>query len=287
MPAPPVSALKQIENLDPNLVEKVREKFFDEVQKNPNEYDHNDLDEIRNNPWQIQRFLLENHLNYELCIKSLLIAMKWRFEQQVRQLLRYDFPLEYYQSNYIVSYGRDRNDAKVIYFRANIHQKTSEWNPILKKFFLYQIEQIDQDADGKGVTLVIDCNKIGLNNLDLDLLKFIVTTFSKYYPKLFDAIIIHQLPFFLQYVFKLVQQWLPEDDRKFFHMTNEKTIWNHLVPERIPNFFRSLTKEKGDILKENFDNNILSAKRFVESKGKKFGLKINDEKKLNYLNAYV
>src|SRR5690606_29465274 len=87
-----------------------------------------------------------------------------------------------------------------------------------------------------GVTLLIDCAGIGMSSLDLDLLKFIVTSFSQYYPKLFDAIIIHELPFLLQYVFRLIQSWLPEDDRKFFHLTNKKTLTDFVAPSQLPSF---------------------------------------------------
>lgn len=154
MPAPPISALEQLKTLDPDLVRLVNERFFREAELSPSKYEQSDLEQIRANQWQIQRFLLECKLNVEQAFEALNNAMQWRRNENVKNISDADFPAEYYQSGYIFSYGRDRNDATVIYFRANIHRKlTNEWNQRLKQFFIYQIEKIDQNSDGKGLSV--------------------------------------------------------------------------------------------------------------------------------------
>lgn len=151
MPAPPISALEQLKKLDPKQVQGLRERFLAEANQSPELYEKADLDTIGDNSWQVERFLLESKLNTENALKALHNAMQWRKTQQIHQMRIDDFPAEYYQSGYIVQYGRDVHEAKIIYFRANIHRKTSEWNELLKKFFIYQIEQADLYNDGKGM----------------------------------------------------------------------------------------------------------------------------------------
>lgn len=141
--------------------------------------------------------------------------------------------------------------------------------------------------------MVIDCSNIGIGNVDVDLLKFIVTSFSRYYPKLFDTILIHQLPFLLQYLFKLVQTWLPEDDRKFFHMSTRKTLTNFIATEQLPPFLltsedNSSEKQEANRFWQNWRRSTsggdqLPAKQFIERFGSKFGLKFGDSEKLNFL----
>ncbi|XP_046911517.2 motile sperm domain-containing protein 2-like [Dermatophagoides farinae] len=292
MPAPPVSALSQLKTLDSNLVILIRNRILAEANQNPNLYEPEDLEQIKKNDWQIQRFLLECKLDTDQSYELLRNSMKWRREEGIYQSSLVDFPAEYYQSGYIFRHGRDKNDAIVLYFRANIHRKTNEWNSRLKKFFIYQVEQIDRDCDGKGVTLVIDCSNIGVSNVDMDMLKFIVTSFSKYYPKLFDAIIIHQLPFLLQYIFKLIQTWLPEDDRKFFHMTNKKTLTDFIDQSQLPSFLLNIDvpNEQWRLLPAttNSMGPILPAEQFVQHYGSKFDLNNpNDSEKLGYLKNYI
>lgn len=150
MPAPPISALEQLSKLDQTLVEDVRCGFLSDANANAGLYSPSDIGTIRNNSWQVERFLLESKLNSETALRSLQRAMQWRKEQSVHSLTVADFPAEYYQSGYIMRYGRDIAGATVLTFRANIHRKTTEWNEQLKRFFIYQIEQIDLHNDGKG-----------------------------------------------------------------------------------------------------------------------------------------
>lgn len=127
--------------------------------------------------------------------------------------------------------------------------------------------------------MVIDCSSIGLTNLDLDLLKFIVTSFSQYYPKLFDAIIVHELPYLLTYVFKLVQGWLPEEDRKFFHLSTKKTLTNFIATSELPSFLGGSNATSWQMV----PNGVLPAVQFVQSKG----LKAEATEKLKFLNAHL
>lgn len=150
MPAPPISALEQIRQLDRSLVEDVRSRFLADATSQPNLYSASDVETIVNNPWQVERFILEAKLNGENALKGLKTAMLWRHEQCISAMKVDDFPGEYFQSGYIVRIGRDLAGATVIIFRANIHRKTSEWSDLLKRFFVYQIEQIDLCNDGKG-----------------------------------------------------------------------------------------------------------------------------------------
>ncbi len=111
------------------------------------------------------------------------------------------------------------------------------------------------------------------------MLQFIVTSFSNYYPKLFDAILIHELPFLLQYVFKLVQSWLPEDDRKFFHLTTKKNLNDFVAEEQLPNFLGG----KNPLSYQKVPKNVLSAEELVT----KIGLKKKDAGKLKYLENFM
>ena len=141
--------------------------------------------------------------------------------------------------------------------------------------------------------MVIDCTNIGIANLDLDLLRFIVTTFSQYYPKLFDSIIVHELPYLLTYVFKLVQSWLPEDDRKFFHLTTRKSLTNHIDKSQLPNFLLNGTNPaRWDIVSKSSTVKILSATEFVtaaiaapDTNNEK--LKPDSADKLKFLYQYI
>ena len=120
-------------------------------------------------------------------------------------------------------------------------------------------------------------------NLDLNLLKFIVKTFSEYYPKLFDSIIIHELPFLLQYVFKLVQSWLPAEDRKFFHLSKKDNLSFYVQSKYLPSFLNGTCQESWNSIP---DEGVLPAKEFVSKYGSQFEIKEEAADKLQFLQQY-
>lgn len=151
MPAPPISALEQIARIEPEQVNLIRQRILEQSSSASADYEPSDLELIRTNDWQIQRFLLEAKMNTEQACKQLTAALEWRKKVGVVWQRADDFPAEYYRSAYIREYGRDVNGAQVILFRANIHRKVgSEWSERLKQFFVYQMEQIDSNNDGHG-----------------------------------------------------------------------------------------------------------------------------------------
>lgn len=128
-----------------------------------------------------------------------------------------------------------------------------------------------------------------MGNLDLDLLRFIVTTFTQYYPKLFDAILVHELPYLLQYVFKLVQSWLPEEDRKFFHLTTKKTLRDFIGKEQLPSFLHGTNAQPWSSVPDDHQA-VLGAHEFVAKKGGQYGMAASSGQaladKLKYLHAH-
>lgn len=57
-----------------------------------------------------------------------------------------------------------------------------------------------------------------------------------YYPKLMSAVILHEVPFILQYIFKLIKSWLPEHDQVVLHLTTKKDITNYVAKDQLPDF---------------------------------------------------
>lgn len=150
MPAPPITALEGISRISRELFEDVRNRFLTEAKANPQLYYEEDIECVECNDWQIQRFILEHKSNAEAALKALTTAMQWRKSFGVKQLNDQSFPEEFYRSGAMIIYGRDRKEAKIMIIRANIHKKLAEWAEYVKKFFVYNIEKIDFDNDGKG-----------------------------------------------------------------------------------------------------------------------------------------
>jgi len=77
----------------------------------------------------------------------------------------------------------------------------------------------------------------------------------------------------------LVQSWLPEDDRKFFHLTNKKNLNDYVSEEELPKFLGG----KNTLSYQTVPKNVLTANELVA----KIGLKKKDAEKLKYLDSYL
>ncbi len=151
MPPTAYTAFKDAAEIPNSLVEELRDRFLEEVAKNPDLYYQEDIDRIKSSDWPLQRFLLVRKNKVEDALKSLINAMQWRKSYGVLEINDQDFPREIYQCGYAIIYGTDINGASVVIMRGNINKKIKSWVPIMKKFFIYQIEKIDAQNNGKGM----------------------------------------------------------------------------------------------------------------------------------------
>lgn len=285
------------------LIEKVRERFLAEAAAHPALYYEHDVGRVKSSTWIVERFILDNDNNADEALNCLKKAMKWRKDEKVMSYKPEYFPKEYFQAGYIITYGRDNHDGHVVVFRANIHRKVRDWAEVFKRFFTYHIEQVDILDDGKqgkfpsfykstnlfhplGLTLLFDCQGIGLLNLDIDLLKTLVTAYSENYPKLFNSIVVHELPQILQHVFWLVLTWVPEEDKKLFHLTSGDQIYQFISQKQLPSFCAHGTNPKPwNTVPEG---QIVPAEKFVLTPyGKQMELEAGDASDLDYLKPYI
>jgi len=222
-----------------HLVSYLRGKFLAQISTCHEDYSDTDIDNIRSKDWILCRFLEAKDGNIDESLKMLTICMKWRKSFGVNSLNVHSFPREYYQMGGIFAYGYNLNGAQMIVFRVKSNKKLNVWTELLKKYIVYLIEKESvrfADNQNKGVCVVFDCNGAGISNVDIDLLSFIVQTFSNYYPMLLESVVIYELPFILKYVFQLVQSWLPKEHRELLHSVAKEDINKYIASEELPDF---------------------------------------------------
>ena len=96
--------------------------------------------------------------------------------------------------------------------------------PKRMQLFVYMLERIDRKTKGDKITIIFDCQSAGLKNFELEAVQFIikVTILSggssadcgrqvliHYYPNLVRRIIVLEMHWTMDYVWKLVKSLLP------------------------------------------------------------------------------
>ena len=121
-------------------------------------------------------------------------------------------------------------------FRVKINKKIKEWIDICKKFIIYLFERVDREQDENKLTLIFDCAGSGLNNVNTDLLSFIILLLGNYYPMILNTSLVYELPWILNFVLKLVHSWLPEDQRELSNPITKKELNDYVDPDQLPDF---------------------------------------------------
>jgi hypothetical protein len=218
------------------LVIKVRDLFIEDYDQNKELYFEGDVEKIREDDWYVTRFLLRNKRKVDQSVDMLKNSMRWRKELEIPFLKETDFPQEFYRMGGVFPYMKDREGNAMIYMRIKLHKKIPELELALKQYVVYIMNKVDVEVDGKGMAIVFDCKDAGVGNVDMDMLWFLISSMNKYYPKGLSYILVYELPWILNAVWKIAKGWIPEEQRKLIKFANKTEIDNYVDTENLPDF---------------------------------------------------
>jgi hypothetical protein len=174
----------------PSEIEEMRQKIMDHLEDLGDDvhdyYNQCDIDWLLNpkKPHQIERFLISASVSevdpFELICRCLL----WRKEWRIMELKDTDFASEFYSKGGLFRYETDAAGTPLIYMRIKMVKKYPELDKHLKEFVAYQIHLLDSKANDDlcGWGIVFDCSDIGFANVQIDMLKFLITVLKDYFP---------------------------------------------------------------------------------------------------------
>lgn len=226
-----------------DIVCKVREDFLQDYEQNPELYFECDVEKIREDDWYVTRFVLRNKKKVEPSVDMLKNSMRWRKEFGVPLMKATDFPQEFYKIGGIFAYEKDREGNAMIYMRVKLHKKISELDSALKQYIIYTLNKVDVEVDGRGMAIVFDCQEAGIGNVDMDMLWFLISSMNKYYPKGLTYILVFELPWILNAVWKIAKGWIPEEQRKLIKFANKKEVFDFIDKENLPDFMGGICQK--------------------------------------------
>jgi len=266
-----------------HLIQDLRTRFIAEMSTNRDEYNEEDIEDIRTKDFAVRRYLESRKCDVSEALKMMVSTMKWRKALEIKSFDESWFPQQFYQIGGVFTYGKDLNGAQMIILRVRVNKKISEWTDLLKKYIVSLIEKEDlryAANENNGVCIVFDCNGAGITNVDIDLLSFIVSTLRDYYPTLLKSVLVNELPWVLQYVFKLVQTWLPKEHQKLIHLISKKDINDYVTEEELPDFMGGTNQLSYRSLPKNAPT--------AQEIGDKMGLKKSAvDKLINHCEPYI
>lgn len=219
-----------------NLHIQLRNNFFENLEKNGNhdDYEEIDLDRLRNDDHYCRRFILHKKGDFNLALAMVHESLKWRKSFGVKDVNQASIPIEFFQAKAVFPYNTDKEGNPIIMILVRYHKKAPEFAEALRKFVIYWVELMEEQTNGGQMTVIMSCAGAGLSNLDLDLIKFLITLFRSYYPHSLAHILIFEMPWILNPAWKIIKAWLPEDFVDKIKFVNKVTLQDYVSEDNLP-----------------------------------------------------
>ena len=195
--------------------------------------DARDLKRIINDDKYISRFFLHctnipgDHMkNTE---EMIIRVLKWRKENKLLDIKSSDLEESLKSKGALYLRNRDADGKQLLIFEVKKHIKGVNKINDVHRMFLYFLERVDrEDSDGM-VTIVFDCDGCGLINMDIDFVRYMIDVFKYYYPCVLNYILVMDMPWVMNAIWKIIKAWLPSVAVKKIKFVNRNTI-DEFVP---------------------------------------------------------
>lgn len=237
-PEPP----KEITNRSAPLVAAIREKFLKTYEEEKDNYHDEDVRKVAQDDWFVKRFLLARGRRVDDATKMIIEALKWRKSEGIRDLKATYFPDDMFKMSQMFAYAKDKEGNLTLYFRVKYIVKIQELVPTMKKFGNYMLYLVDEVTNGNGITVVVDFQGTGIQNAELDLLCYAITTILSYFPAGINHILIVDLPWILRFCWGVAKSWVPENRRNLVAFIPRKQLLDYIDEDKIPDFMGGTCK---------------------------------------------
>lgn len=213
-------------------IAKVREMFEAELAKNADAYHPVDIERVRNEEWQVKRFLLASKDNVDEAFAALCQALQWKKTFGLHDRPDSFYPKEIWELNGIEICGRDKENHLVQWEVYRNQRSFKEANLLARQFIAHTIERADRAAGEDGFVLVMDVGGAGISNIDMDQIKFKLQTIELY-PSALRAMYVVDLPWILNPIMKVIVSFMSPHIKAIMKYVNRKELIQLIDPQYV------------------------------------------------------
>ena len=196
-PSPPSDDIQDILNIDLSEyrvsrleIQNMRNKILSHLEDLGSDvedyYNQCDIDWLLNpeKPHQIERFIISANVSEVDALDLICKCLLWRKEINLMSLTDTSFPSEFFSKGGLFRYQEDAAGTPMIYMRIKMIKKYPELDKHIKTFLAYQISRIDSASNDDlfSWAIVFDCTDIGFANVQIDMMKYLITVLKDYFP---------------------------------------------------------------------------------------------------------
>nr|XP_046917393.1 uncharacterized protein LOC124497760 [Dermatophagoides farinae] len=236
---------------------KLRQRFLEEIEKNSSLYHEIDVKRIKEEEWEVRRFLLEYNGDENVSFDAMIKCYRWKKEYGIHERTDDMFPKELWE---LADCGRAK-DGTYVQMEAFRSQKTfKELNELPKHFIAHMLERIDRMAGTHGFIMLIDAGGAGPSNVNMDLIKFKMTIVENY-PSSLKKILVVDLPWILNPVMTMIVSFLNPKLKAMLTYQKSKELLTIMEPQELP------TSLGGTKTKPNIPENLIPLAHMADKLG--------------------
>lgn len=226
------------ENLHEKKFNDIKGMFFERFKENvdKNVYHSFDIERLeKDNEW-VKAFYRHSMEEVDTTICLIDEVLTWRKNTEINNLIipgKLAVNEEMFKKGMIFVRNEDINCIPMMHFVVKNHRKDACSQAELFRFISYFFEKAYKFNAEDPIVLVFDMSDAGYANLDMDMIKFVVTCLKTYYPSLIDYMIIYQMPFIFNAAWKVIKNWLPSEAVKLIKFCDKKNIKDYIQESQL------------------------------------------------------
>lgn len=231
-----IPTFMKTKNCHSKLIKETRSLLKQRYLKNEDSFYHHDYQRMLSDDWAVSRFLLRRHQDPRRAAKLMEECGRFRKAYRMSEIKLHQFPIEFHQVGGLFLYEPDRVGNVTVYMRTKMYRRHPDLSEILKAFILCVLEEADEASGGRGVAIIFDLTECGLQNVDLNFLSWLLSSFRNYCPKGVSYIMVYNLPWFLNATCKLAMSWLSSSNRRVLRFVQGTQIECFIKRENLPDY---------------------------------------------------
>lgn len=141
-------------------------------------------------------------------------AFQWRKSFGAKDLTEDSFPQSLINEKVIFFSNTDLAGDTILHIQCVKMRKDLEYTETAKRLVVCRIEKNFQTCLGERIVVLYDMSGTGLNNVDTNFIKFLISCFTNYYPASLSYLVLVDMPWILSAVWTIVKKWLSAEQQK-------------------------------------------------------------------------
>lgn len=198
-------------------------------------YDPRDVERLRTDDAYAKCFIRSfwsEKVELKEAVDQVDIVFLFRKDIGINDLKEDSFPAELKEREFLYWKGVNNRGEKILHFKVLKHKKGQLVEEV-KKYIAYVLDCHQKAAPGERMVLIFDFKGAGVTNMDLDVVKYIISCFSKYFPSLLSYILLYEMPFVLNTFWKIIQSWLSDEQKKKIILVKKKEITKYINEDEL------------------------------------------------------